>query len=231
MTDPMRTLARAIAGAPAAQTPHQASLSPRFTRGLVTAVNLDGTLSVIVDGSPTAINVDCLKSAYAGLGDVVELHTFGTRLVVDGKLATAPPVGVNPAGRIFTTGGQTINSTGYQPVTLGSTSYLQGGMTVGTNSLIVPVAGVYHVSAQLKMTLAVEFFTIALMKNGSQVSEGTLVVTPTNGQVWSSVLSDDVLLAAGDILTMDCYLSTASFSTVFTGTGEYNYLAAHLVSR
>ena len=83
----MVALARKIAGAPNAKRPYVAALKPRFTRGLVCAFNADGTLSVCIDGGPSALNCDKLSSAVVDVGDVVELHTFGTRMVVDGKLS------------------------------------------------------------------------------------------------------------------------------------------------
>lgn len=84
-----KAIARRIAGAPKARRPFVQRLSPRFTRGLVCAFNADGTLLITMDGGASAINADALAGVDVDVGDVVELHTFGTRILVDGYLSAA----------------------------------------------------------------------------------------------------------------------------------------------
>lgn len=85
---PMQSLARAIAGAPEAPTPVPPTPpAAQFARGQVDSINADGTLQVFINGAATSVTCDRLAHVVVVAGSVVELHIFGTRMVVDGALA------------------------------------------------------------------------------------------------------------------------------------------------
>jgi hypothetical protein len=90
----LQQLGKAIAGAPDAPTPVQSTPPPaQFIRGVVEVINLDGTLGVSINGAPadpvTGLYTQCERLAHVvvTVGTTVELHVFGTRMVVDGALA------------------------------------------------------------------------------------------------------------------------------------------------
>jgi hypothetical protein len=139
-----------------------------------------------------------------------------------------PTIGA-PAGRVYAPSAQNLFSTA-NTITCNTTSYLRGGVTAGANGLTVPVAGVYHVCAQMAVALvAAAECWIDIFKNGSLASQGAL------GQFGSAVpfdptVADNLLLAAGDTLTVSVGFAAVNFHTLSAGSGAWNYLSAHLVS-
>lgn len=156
-------------------------------------------------------------------------HPSGTWSCGPTVFDTQAPSNV-PAGRIYATTSQALYSAGFIQIVFGHTSYLRGGMTVGTNSLVVPVAGIYSIQSQQRLQSAgAQETTIAVYKNGVEASEGTLNTTGGTSNV-SQTLADTLLLAAGDILTVEAFTSSTNFNSSLASTGYSNFLAAHLVS-
>lgn len=175
---------------------------------------------------PTSAASSAAYTIVPGLGTIV-----GTTLSAP-KGYTSPVTIGEPSGRLGQAATQTLGSTGFQTLNMGSLSWLRGGMTVGGSnaSLIVPVAGIYTVKGQVTFgnPSTTVTLSVCINKNGTIASEGSLsVCTATN--LVACTVADDILCAAGDILTIAGFNSAGTIPVTF-GSTTTTYMSATLVS-
>lgn len=98
----------------------------RMRVGVVSAVNVNGTLDVIVSGQ-IAAGVAQLDSSVAGVGDVVQMITYRGQLLVIGTVNNASASGVEPVVRVASqANGVAIGNTESVIFTLPSFTYKAG---------------------------------------------------------------------------------------------------------
>jgi hypothetical protein len=142
----------------------------------------------------------------------------------------------NPTGRLFASTQTVIASgVGGAQVTGMTTDFLRGGMTVASNSLVVPVAGIYRVSASIEWqfsggVVAAGALITTIKKNGTAVREwqsynGASSTAGPGG-------SDDILCAAGDTLSLNGSQGSGSNAGTRPNSSalQYTWLASELVS-
>lgn len=195
-------------------------------------VNNDAILTVITGtpaGSPVApaLPADALLLAQiavaAGAGSIMTAN-------ITDKRAFFSPLNLQravPAGRIWGAGGQNITNALATAVTLGSTSFLRGGMTVSGSSLVVPVSGIYAVSAGVTMAGASGILACQVTVAGVFVANAQL---PLNGADVEAVASDDILITAGQAIALNVFQSSGGTLATYNGGSPYIYLSATLVS-
>ena len=138
---------------------------------------------------------------------------------------------VRPAGRLYAATQTACANGSLTQITLGTTDYLQGGMTTSTNTLIIPVAGIYFCTWSVTWGIVAAGgtnWTAELFKNGSAVrSTITNIYTGSASLVLTS--GDSVSCAAGDTLTLYGEQSSGQSENT-TASSLYTYLSATLVS-
>lgn len=162
------------------------------------------------------------------------------------KAGTAGSGRAIPAGRIVQSSPQTIAPEAI--LTHFTQDYAVGGMvtqaTTGSGELIVPVAGIYPVKAQLAWNVSgltlttAQRFALFLEVNGTQVRRHEVSFTDADGTFDTggfvmNVIVDDVKLAAGDVLTLDAFLDGGLTSVPSFGSTSplyHTYLSARLAS-
>jgi len=212
--DAMTRLARQLAGAPAAPRPYVAPLNPNFSRGVVLGYNADGSLSCTVNGSPSAVDCDALNGIAPPIGAVVELHSFGTRLVVDGVLNGAAMLSLKVyRAAAFTTG------SGWWVMPFDTVIQDDSNGWDATNHRFnVQSPGRYEFYGRTSANGQTR--TIAsLYKNGVEVLRGGDVTIPSglNGQLVAGFTD----CSAGDYLQMGVYTFTS-------GAGEPGSVTTYL---
>lgn len=197
MSDPAHVaLARRIAGAPKAPTTFKAPLSPRFTRGLVSGYNADGTLLISVDGSPSAIDADALNGIAPPLGATVELHTFGQRLVVDGVVNGNPYM----VTKVQRSTSLTATSGSATKMAWDSTPVEDDGncWNSANQRFICASPGRYRVTVRLSVTSgATNRLYCSIYKNGSEAWRGTDIANNNIGPC-GSFAEHEVGMVQGD---------------------------------
>lgn len=142
-----------------------------------------------------------------------------------------PLIAGAPMGHAGRTGGfQTIGGTDIG-IQLNDAQLLRGGMTFETSSagrFVIPVAGIYRISAQVYFTGGTGYQAqAAIFKNASKTGMGGKVYTwKADSNDYVGVANTFAVLAAGDRIGLG---ATSSFST--WGTDGYNgsYLEIELV--
>ena len=88
----LRQIARSIAGAPKAPRPATTTTTVQATRGTIVAVNADGSMIVNMNGTDVPLQADVSYPVINPQpGDIVEMHSVGQRLVVNGLIKPVPP--------------------------------------------------------------------------------------------------------------------------------------------
>jgi len=131
--------------------------------------------------------------------------TPGTWMLVSGTVA----------GRMYATSQVLVTSAAGHSIPTLLTDFLLGGMTRNSNSLVVPIAGIYAVSALLIWQASggsppSGFYETQIWKNGAQVRAlGGYHATPTD--TWPIFeVQDLVSCAAGDALQLYGYTDVAA---------------------
>lgn len=146
-----------------------------------------------------------------------------------GTWVTPFPVG-NPAGRMKNTAATSISNNATAQITGMAQDFVKGGVTYGTNSLTVPVAGKYLIVANIGSTnwtsdavvTSGQVF-VEVEKNGTVIGRSETVASSNYPSVtWSDI----VTLAANDVLTLLCGHSTGQ--TLFADPGNGNSLPSTL---
>ena len=140
---------------------------------------------------------------------------------------------VRPSGRIYANSSTTTVSGTPITLLLGATDYLQGGMTTGTNTLVIPVTGVYLVSWSVGWgTVGAAGIDWAGYLNNS-ISGGIIRSHIDNVYVSGASIvinsCDHVLAQATSSFSVIAEQSSGS-NEVTVGSGLYSYLSAVLLS-
>ena len=137
----------------------------------------------------------------------------------------------NPAGRLYTTTQQVVAGAFTQIGAL-TVDYISGGMTQGTNALVIGTPGKYSLKASTSWQTSGGAspsgnYAISIYKNGSLWKQkNDTWTTPYAGS--TSLLVDDGLCAVGDILTLWAYSSGTAGTSIYPS--EPSFLAASLIS-
>ena len=88
----LRQIARTIVGSPKAPRPATTTTTVQATRGTIVAVNADGSMIVNMNGTDVPLQADVSYPVInPQAGDIVEMHSVGQRLVVNGLIKPVPP--------------------------------------------------------------------------------------------------------------------------------------------
>jgi len=136
----------------------------------------------------------------------------------------------NPAGRIYQSSATTIPNTTFTTLTNMTTDFLKGGMTTGTNTLIVPVSGVYQINACVMSAGSINNMTrwlVTVNANSSQIIqvEQTIPSATTNPTNQVSFTSN---LTSGAALSLLTYQQSGGSINSYAGG---SWLSATLVSQ
>ncbi len=196
----------------------------------------------VVTGTPTAgATLANLNGAAATPSNSIVLAyvlvpanatTIITADIQDNRPFAAPnlPLRACPAGRLSETTQTVAASATFTQITGITTDFLRGGVTVSSNGLVVPIAGVYRVSGAVGWggSVATSYIT-AVYRNGSIVRRWDAALPAGGSGIPGPNGSDLMLLAANDTLTLYGYqASGANLGTIVSGADTY--LSAELVS-
>jgi len=136
-----------------------------------------------------------------------------------------------PAGFIYNNAGGTIAYNTNAQITGNLTGYLRGGMTVASDNLVVPVAGIYLITAAINWpawaTPAASLAATYVYQNGSAIritSQGIAVSNYTVIQCTTRALC-----VAGDTLAYFGYHNSTTTQS-YAGGGQGTFMAVDLVS-
>lgn len=204
---------------------------------------------VAVTGTPASTGSQVAPSAPANstvLAQVAvgpSVSTIVTANITDerGFAGSSRPT---PAGRIVQTTAQTLATSG--DLTNFGLDYAVGGMlaqaTSGTGELIVPVAGIYEVKAQIAWNVssvalsAAQRYEAFLQQNGTPVRRGEGGAnsgTFASGAIIMSTVTDDINLSAGDVLSLHAQIDgslSSAITLIGTSAERTTYLSARLAS-
>jgi len=225
MSDPLNDLAKALSGAPVVPMAQRPSALTR-ARGVVDTVNSDGTVDLYLNGGSVAVPADVLQGVPVSADTTVDVLVDGSRLLVIGVLATA-------AGRPTATGHVATN----EPIASGAVTFATltkdfayGGMTFGTTGIVVPVTGIYHVSASAywDMSGAGLYECLVSVNNTSTNPMVGYLDTSSATYPYNSIqIAKDIALNADDAVFLSGYQSTGADKTLYNGS----WLSIHLVNQ
>jgi len=143
-----------------------------------------------------------------------------------------------PTGRIYATATTSV-ATSATLITLGSTTgtgyYLNGGMTTGSNGLIVPVTGYYQVNGGMQINPAVSGAQVQLyIYTGTGTTSGT--ANAYSGAIAHTGATTSIAVQVSDVIyvTSGTYISLWAASTTAhanTASAVLTYLSAALISQ
>lgn len=145
------------------------------------------------------------------------------------------PLASNPAGQLIAFAGTSVASSSnvqVQNLIATASGFLKGGMTTGTNSLIVPMAGAYAVMGAVAYGsipgLSSPFTNCMLFKNGSEVFQAG----QGQNQGWFPTVTASALIvcAVNDALTLWTQQDSGSTINTVANGGNTSWLSAFLVS-
>ena len=134
----------------------------------------------------------------------------------------------NPAGRIYATGTTSCANATLTNMALAGQSYMKGGMTQVGNTLVVPVTGIYAISAANTFIAASGYSQISLLINGSSVTQNTVALTSSYGSV---LISDIQSVQAGQAISVQIAQSSGGTLSNFGISPSLQFLSAALVSQ
>jgi len=192
-----------------------------------TLINKNGAGALPVASIPLAYVLVPASSTSVTTGNIQDARTF---------MGMPNANRSNPAGRMISTTQATLISTTVQ-ITGFASVYAKGGVTVASNALTVPVAGVYSVKAGTTFQTSSGasappsgFYEVFVYKNGAAWKNFRGYITASAALPdYSMIVVEEDLLAAGDSLTVYAYSS----GTVGTSINSANpsFLAVSLVSQ
>src|SRR5690606_4490845 len=129
-------------------------------------------------------------------------------------------VGSIPGGRLTATGSQTIPNATVTTVTLGNVATLRGGMTVGSNGLVIPRDGWYTITGSIRWTSSNAGTRQMRLYNNNviMVSDGLNAEGASRGITQVATVS--WYCEMGDEISLSCYQSSGgnldtSYSTTW----------------
>lgn len=117
-----------------------------------------------------------------------------------------------PSAAIYDTAGTSIANNTVTQVALGGTTFLKYGFTVGSNNLIVPLAGVYQITGAVLDGQSTSFLLAIVKQNGANCLVGGHGPGTTDGA--SSVATGLVTCAASDTIGLWAYQVTGGSVTL-----------------
>ena len=185
----------------------------------------------VVTGTPAASpTVPALPSSAVALAQI--LVPASSTSVVTANITDVRPFGVTPpAGAIYQSGGTTTVTTSNTALTSMTAQFLRGGMTVASNGLTVPKAGIYHVDGTINFSAQVAGTNLSLYASIVQNSATALLRAGSSydpsGEFPVCSVSGLIQLAAGDNVTL--WGQAGSQSIVTQNGQQYTYLHLHRV--
>ena len=159
------------------------------------------------------------------ISKIIDTGVTGLEIDSSGRMTT-PSV---PAWRVSTSGNQSVSSTGYAQVQLGLTStqncFLNGGVTISSDEVVVPVTGIYAVHSYVRVdSLGTGYIQLGITVNGIRTGNSdsySIEGSPPSNYVTVNV-SDVFSVNATDTFRLEVYASTDSSytingNTVFSG--------------
>lgn len=140
--------------------------------------------------------------------------------------------GNNPCGRLWGAGSQSISDSTETQISLGNTSFLQGGMTTSGSNLIVPISGYYSVHGVITSAGGgTSGAWNTKIHVGSNVDAQAKTPCSASGG-YGPAVSDIVYASASTAIGLYCFQNSgAAISTYAAGTASaFIYLTVALVS-
>jgi len=232
-------------GASILPTSATATSAVTATAGQVTTCNPSSTFAVTLPASPSngticGVYVLAAATSYvtvaAGSGNTLDyavgrLYAGQSAYLVYNSTTTSwvsPTQNnqqSNPAGRITSSAATSLTGSNYISPAMATTSFMVGGMTRSTNTIVVPIAGYYQCDFQIT-TAAATAMALLLQYNGATASWAGSYNSP-NLSIFTG--SDIVYAAAGGVFSIVCY-NYGSTTTVVASSAN-SYLSISLVSQ
>lgn len=154
--------------------------------------------------------------------------TLGTSDIADD--AITPAKWTNPyCFRAWDSGGTTLTDGSEVQINLATEDYDVNG-NFASSAYTAPINGVYHFDGHVEISGAIVtpvFMQARIYKGATRIMRGVRHInTATNS---SSLVSGDVLLAAGDVITLKAVQDSAGNETTDTTDNSCTYLSGHLV--
>lgn len=178
--------------------------------------------------SGASIRASVTAEHFEALQDGTALATSAITTTKIANASVTPAKWTNPyCFYAYDSAGTTLTDGNTVQISLGTEVYDYNG-NFAANAYTAPVAGVYHFNGQMLVTgsIATGVTTwVELRKNGSVILFGTRFLPVNNA---TPVVSGDLLLAAGDVITLYGHQDSAGNETTATGV-ENTFLSGHLV--
>lgn len=157
------------------------------------------------------------------------LSNIGTSSISDD--AITPAKWTNPyCFRAYASSGTSIADAGSGTKVNFQTEDYDYNNNFASSTYTAPVAGVYHFNARVELTTTISggiAFYVFLKVNSTEITRGS-----QRGASFATsdgvVLSDDILLAANDTVTIYAYQDSHGAESTYTGT-EHTFFSGHLV--
>jgi hypothetical protein len=152
--------------------------------------------------------------------------------IADDRIVSGISLAGQPAGRIYATVQTVVATVTWAQIALAATDFLRGGMTVASNSLIIPATGIYSVSVGLGWqsgggAIQTNRCSTAIRKNGTEMRHWEMMNTAATFAAPGGC--DLVPCIAGDALELYGYQSASG--GMGSNPGSVNtFLSAALVS-
>jgi hypothetical protein len=180
-----------------------------------TPTNAYALAQVTVPGAVANLNTATITTVAGGLGGQMQ----------------------GPAGRAHGTAATSMANNTNTTVTLGASDFLRGGMRLAGNGLVVPLSGLYLVTANVSWNSNNSAtFSITIYRNGGQTVNGAGVAftgnpqTISGGGVWNQNYTDHLVCAAGDTLTISGFQNAGGPINSGGFNPALNWLAAALLT-
>ena len=184
-------------------------------------VDVAGTpaASPVAPATPASSIVLAQVAVAAGVTSIVAGN------ITDKRLSFYITLANQPAGRLHNSANSEVASDTNAQIVNMTADFIQGGMTVSSNGLIVPIAGLYAVTAQVVYqngsdgTVPAGQYSCNVYRNGGVVVGGQVQVGATNAFA-SPTAASCLSLAAGDTIELWGYTSSGQNAYTYPGTSR-----------
>lgn len=185
--DPLETLSK-ILGPGTGLTPVKTPPPPRWTTGVVSVVNGDGTAGITIDGGSVVIQADINGPMNLVPTQVVQVHIISGRTIIMGSMTAEEAPGLNEM-------------------------YLFGSATTPMVGLVLPTTGIRQISFTYVGTVTTGFglceVTIPLTGLDPNLTQGYNVVL-SSGDISTTIQDVAPVPLSSSLTSLVCNCSTAT---------------------
>ena len=182
-------------------------------------VDVSGTPAASPAAPAAPANSITLAQVYVGAG--VTSITSGN--ITDKRPFFYVTLVNQPAGRLYNSANSEVAAGTNAQISNMTADFIQGGVTITNNGLVVPVAGIYAVTAQIvyqngsDSTVPSGQYTFNVYKNGALILGNQIQVGATNSFA-TPLVASSISLAAGDAIELWGYTSSAQNAYTYPGS-------------